>query len=1106
MGRVVAVDLVGRDVTLSKTIKSARERVTDLHKTIEHANRKQRESLDALGQGAVVSGAALVAGFGVAVKATMEFDKAMSHVGAVSNASAKDLDGLRKAALQAGKDTKYSATEAAQAEAELAKVGISAADIMGGALKGALSLAAAGQLELEEAATLSGQAMKIFNLQGKDVERVADALAAGANKSAADVHQLGESLKAGGQMAAQAGLDLEDTVGVLAAFSDNALIGSDAGTSLKTMLMHLANPTNKSADLMEELGLFAYNAQGSFVGLEHLAGQLKDRLGGLTQQQRDAAMAQIFGSDAMRGAAILYKIGAEGVRKYTDAVSEQGAASKVAAKNMDNLAGDLEKLKGSVETALIEGGSASTGVLRRLVQAADSVVNAFSAMPSGAQGAVVSIAGVAGAASLAAGGLIFLIPKIAETKAAMLALGITADGLKAKLATLGKALALIAATVIAVDQVNKLTSTLAGAHVEADQLTEDLKKLAATGKLSGKMSEQWTGAFDDAADAPKRFGDAIREIADPTLWERLMSHPIDAMADALPILDGNFQQLQRKVESVDKALAAMATSGNVEQAKQAFGKIAEQAKAAGVPVNRLAEVFPLYTAAANSSVAKTNAAAVTQQKLAADSQKAAESIDRQRAALDRLNNALLESRDGELEFEEALDNVTSAFKENGAAVNKRTGAFNIDTAAGRANERAVIAAARAARDHALKVFDQTKSAKDANEAFKKHIEKLVGVKGASKEARQAIKDLIAKYIEMPKAINDATDKIKTPKKVQIKVSADGTTFTAGKVRATIFAKGGEVPMQPGGSRHKDSVHAMLRVGEHVWTPEEVDKVGGQQAMLRLRQMVRSGRTQLPAFAQGGPVGYKTLPTPYRTGPSLTQLRGYLARRENAYQRMTNAIGTFLAKEITARMGGVGLKAVQAARTQIGVPYSWGGGGPGGPGYGFAQGAGIRGFDCSSLMQYGWYKASGKVIPRTTYGQWPWTSHISKPAPGDLGFTSWGRNGPGHVVMYSGPGRVIQAPFTGARVNEGPGSGYRWGRPPIGRWRGGRVQPGQAYMVGERGPEMLHVGSPGRIQPSAGGLTITGDVHFHGVSDIRAMVQELQTYAKNTGGITLKLRT
>src|SRR5207237_5181548 len=142
------------------------------------------------------------------------------------------------------------------------------------------------------------------------------------------------------------GLSVEDTTGTLAAFASAGLLGSDAGTSLKTMFLALSKPSGDAADLMEELGIHAYDASGQFVGITKLAGQLKDRLGGLTQEQRNSALATIFGNDAIRAASILYTEGADGIQQWIDKTNDAGFAAETAAARTDNLAGDIERLKG----------------------------------------------------------------------------------------------------------------------------------------------------------------------------------------------------------------------------------------------------------------------------------------------------------------------------------------------------------------------------------------------------------------------------------------------------------------------------------------------------------------------------------------------------------------------------------------------------------------------------------------------------------------------------------------------------------------------------------------------------------------------------------------
>jgi hypothetical protein len=184
----------------------------------------------------------------------------MSSVSAATHAPKAELDQLRAAALQAGKDTQFSATQAADGITELSKAGVSTADILGGGLKGALSLAAAGQLSVGEAAETAASAMTQFKLKGDQIPHVADLLAAGAGKAQGSVHDMGAALNQSGLVAAQFGLSIEDTTGALAEFASAGLTGSDAGTSLKTMLLAIANPSKQTRDEMDSLGISFYDA------------------------------------------------------------------------------------------------------------------------------------------------------------------------------------------------------------------------------------------------------------------------------------------------------------------------------------------------------------------------------------------------------------------------------------------------------------------------------------------------------------------------------------------------------------------------------------------------------------------------------------------------------------------------------------------------------------------------------------------------------------------------------------------------------------------------------------------------------------------------------
>ena len=343
---------------------------------------------------------AVSAAVGVAaVKSFADFDAAMSEVGANVDTTGNQLTMLREAALEAGKSTIYSATESAQAINELGKAGMSVTDILSGGLTGALNLAASDGMEVAQAAEYMSSALAMFHLEGSRATDVADALAAGAGKALGEVSDFGEALNNCGAQAYSFGMSMEETVGTLALFAENGMVGAEAGTQLNSMLMKLASPTKDAQAVMDELGIAAYDAGGNFVGMAKFAGQLQKAEADLTQEQRNQYNATMFGSYAIKGANYLYQAGEQGVRDWTDAVSESGYASEIAAKKTDNLKGDLEQLGGAVETSFIRIGEAGNGILRPIVQTITDVIDAFADLPSGVQQGVVAIGLVIGAAA-----------------------------------------------------------------------------------------------------------------------------------------------------------------------------------------------------------------------------------------------------------------------------------------------------------------------------------------------------------------------------------------------------------------------------------------------------------------------------------------------------------------------------------------------------------------------------------------------------------------------------------------------------------------------------------------------------------------------------------
>ncbi len=162
----------------------------------------------------------------------------------------------------------------------------------------------------------------------------------------------------------------------LSSMASRGILGSDAGTSLKTFLSSLVPMSEKAAKAMETIGLEAYDAQGNFVGLETVAGQLRSGLSRLSDEEKNEALQTIFGSDAKRAAIVLMEEGEQGVRDWTAAVNDSGYAAEYAATLTDNLKGDIERLTGALDTLFVTTADGSNGPLRDLVQGLTAVADA----------------------------------------------------------------------------------------------------------------------------------------------------------------------------------------------------------------------------------------------------------------------------------------------------------------------------------------------------------------------------------------------------------------------------------------------------------------------------------------------------------------------------------------------------------------------------------------------------------------------------------------------------------------------------------------------------------------------------------------------------------
>ncbi len=885
-------------------------------------------ALDKVGTRMVALGAVALAATTVAVKAFADFDQKMSQVQALSHATSAEMDGLSHAALTMGQSIGFSAGQVADAETELVKAGVSVQDILGGGLSGALSLAAAGQIDVAESTQIATTALTQFKLQGKDVPHVADLLAAGADKALGGVDQLGQALQQGGLVAAQFGLTIDDTVGTLSAFANAGLLGSDAGTSMKTMFLALASPSTKAADTMRQLGINAYDAQGKFIGVTALAGQLHDKLLPLADAQRNAALATIFGTDAIRSASILMQQGADGIQDWITSVNDSGFAAEQARAKTNNLNGDLSKLKAVFETDLIQAGSGANDVLRDTTKTITGLAQGFANAPEPVQQTILAIAGVTAGAALLGGGLLILVPKIESTMSALKRLntqGITTGKI------LGKGGAGVAA-------ITAITGALAGMTSEATLSAGEMSKLDAS--FDTHNLKDLNKEFSDAYGNTTTFKGALDQLFTGNFWTSYQGGPaqlngaIKALTFGMVDLGAYADTNRAKMSALGDRFSELAKT-DLDSATRQFRELVTQMGGGKETIRQLLQAFPSYEATLrelaaqqgknlsqqelydlamgkgmlaqvlSESATKDNTAAL--KDLAGTAQTTKGDIDDLSDTIKGFGRSQFDLNSAQRDFEAALDQLTASVKDNGTSL-------DISTEKGRANQEALDSIAKSALDVASATLQRTGSEEQARDAVQRGRDALIaqlaqfGITGDAANAYAdnlgLIPGNIATAVQLTgtdtavaQAARVQAEIAKIQRNVDIAIQLHGVEnlATTGGLKVA-RAGGGDLDMAPG-PKGVDSMYFKGAKGEHVLTADDVDAMGGQAAVYDFRRRLHGAASRAagigvvpnvsaaPALA-AAPVAMMAAPVNVR----VTQLVGGVSLRDLVRMEIETADG------------------------------------------------------------------------------------------------------------------------------------------------------------------------------------------------------------------------
>jgi TP901 family phage tail tape measure protein len=325
-----------------------------------------------------------------------DFESQMNVMALAASRSATPLETLRDAAIAVGGDTRLmgiDALQAADAMTGFYKAGLDTTQILGdlnaylndgaelgGALRAAIDMAAASELDLARASDVVAIAMATFQLDASEASRVTDGFVQAADASLANVGQLAEALTNVGPSAHAFGLSLEETNTALAILSNQGIVGAEAGTNLKSMLNNMIRPTKKVKDALKALNVQLFDETGTMRDMPDIIGQLERAYSGLTQQQRleyTQTIASGYGQKALNA---LLTVGAEGWADMEEMIDTAATTQASAAARTKGLNAALERLSGSLQTLQIKVGEPLiknfiTPFVDKLVAVADKVLD-----------------------------------------------------------------------------------------------------------------------------------------------------------------------------------------------------------------------------------------------------------------------------------------------------------------------------------------------------------------------------------------------------------------------------------------------------------------------------------------------------------------------------------------------------------------------------------------------------------------------------------------------------------------------------------------------------------------------------------------------------------
>lgn len=358
------------------------------------------------GAGLAGIGAGMAAPLVASVAQGTKFENVLLGIRASTGATQEQLDRIKTSSMAMSQALGVGPTEAAAGMLELLKAGMSLDGVLSGAGEAALQFAKVGNMQVSDAAVVMADAMNVFKVSG---EVAANTLSSAADSSSTSIELIAQSFSQVSAVAGLANQSIQDTAAAIAVLANAGIKGSDAGTSLKTMLMRLMAPTDESEKAIAQLGLTVQsfrNADGKIKPLVDVIGTLNKAMAGMDQATQDDVFRRVFGQDAIRAAAVLTQAGVQGFGAMRQGMDGALSVGEKYAALQSGLSGSTARLLAGLDRLAVTISDAIAPSFKQFSDSLLGVVNWLTSLASLNPSVVSAFTNVA--YSVSAAGIAFI--------------------------------------------------------------------------------------------------------------------------------------------------------------------------------------------------------------------------------------------------------------------------------------------------------------------------------------------------------------------------------------------------------------------------------------------------------------------------------------------------------------------------------------------------------------------------------------------------------------------------------------------------------------------------------------------------------------------------